>query len=64
MALLEKAAVDSHADERKRALIRELFEDIQAEAYFIWQNRGSPHGDDLSDWLTAEEKVLAEAHGS
>ena len=66
MPLLEKTAVDSQAeaDVRQRALIKELFEEIRAEAYFLWQKRGSPDGDDLSDWYTAQEKVLEEAHGA
>ena len=61
MPLLEEPAVDSQADARKRALIKELFEDIQAEAYFLWQNRGCPHGSAWIDWFTAQEKLVSEA---
>ncbi len=64
MQLLEKPAVDSQADARKRALIKELFEEIQAEAYFLWQKRGAPHGSAWIDWFTAQEKLLSEAQGT
>lgn len=61
---LPQEPVDSLIDVRRRALIDELFDEIQAEAYSLWQKRGSPHGGDLRDWFTAEEKLLSEAHGS
>ena len=61
MPLLEEPAVDSQAETRKRALVKELYDEIQAEAYFLWQNRGSPHGSDWIDWFAAQEKLVAEA---
>ena len=61
MPVLERKAVDSQAEARKRALTRELFDEIQTEAYFLWQRRGSPHGDDWRDWFAAQNKVLSEA---
>lgn len=61
MPFLEETAVDSQAETRKRALINELFDEIQAEAYCHWQQRGSPHGSDWIDWFTAQEKIVVEA---
>ncbi len=61
MQRLKEPAVDSQAETRKRALINELFDDIQAAAYCLWQDRGSPHGSDWIDWFTAQEKLIAEA---
>ena len=61
MPLLEEPAVDSQAETRKHALVNELFDEIQVEAYFRWQERGSPHGSAWIDWFTAQEKLVAEA---
>ncbi len=64
MPVLEREAVDTTQTEaRKRALTRELFDEIQAEAYFLWQKRGSPNGDDWRDWFTAQKKVISRANG-
>lgn len=35
-------------------------EDIQQEAYYHWQERGCPIGDELTDWVAAERKLAAE----
>ena len=64
MSLRSKQAVDNQADTRKRAFTRELFEEVQTEAYFLWQKRGSRHGDEVSDWLAAEENLVSRAGGS
>ncbi len=58
---LEATAVDVQSEARKRALIEEIFDEIQAEAYFHWQERGSPHGSAWIDWFTAQEELLAAA---
>lgn len=34
-------------------------ENIATRAYFIWQAGGSRHGNDLSDWLLAEQEIMA-----
>jgi hypothetical protein len=31
---------------------------IAETAYYLWQKRGCPHGDDLQDWCEAEKIVL------
>lgn len=36
-------------------------ETIQQEAYYHWQERGCPVGDELTDWVAAEQKLTA--HG-
>ena len=61
MPVLEATAVDVQAESRKHALIEEIFDEIRAEAYFHWQERGSPHGSAWIDWFTAQEKLLAAA---
>ena len=61
MPVLEATAVDVQAESRKRALIEEIFDEIQAEAYFHWQKRGSPHGSAWIDWFTAQEKLVEAA---
>jgi hypothetical protein len=33
-------------------------ERIRERAYFIWENRGRPHGEDLDHWLIAEMESL------
>lgn len=35
-------------------------EDTQVAAYFFWQERGEPVGDDLSDWVRAERLLEEE----
>lgn len=35
-------------------------EHIRKRAYFIWENRGRPHGQDLEHWLIAELESLRE----
>lgn len=34
-------------------------ENIATRAYFIWQAGGCKHGNDVSDWLLAEEQMIA-----
>ena len=42
---------------------RLLQERIAERAYALYQRRGQYHGNDLADWLEAEQSVLSE-HGS
>lgn len=37
-----------------------LNERISSAAYQLFLNRGAGHGDDLGDWLEAEQMVLAQ----
>lgn len=37
---------------------------IACRAYELWQARGCPSGDELSDWLQAEREVGAENPGA
>jgi len=42
----------------------ELYERVAQRAYQLYQERGEEPGDDLADWLTAEQLVKAELrHG-
>jgi hypothetical protein len=36
------------------------FEEKQVAAYHLWQKRGSPHGDDMTDWLAVERRAEEE----
>jgi hypothetical protein len=40
------------------ATAEELHAQIARRAYEVWQERGGGHGQDLDDWLTAEEEIL------
>jgi hypothetical protein len=31
---------------------------IETAAYFRWENRGRPHGDEWADWIEAEREVV------
>lgn len=35
---------------------------IRERAYFIWESRGRPHGQDLDHWLLAEMECQEQAH--
>ena len=35
-------------------------EAIRVEAYYQWINRGCPAGDELTDWVAAEQKLAAQ----
>ena len=62
MPVLEATIEDAvQVESRKRALISELFDEIQALAHALWQERGSPHGSDWVDWYAAEEHIVAAA---
>lgn len=39
-------------------------ENIAIRAYFIWQAGGSKHGNHLSNWLLAEQEVMAKCYGA
>jgi len=54
-----KKAGDSRAEARKQAFTKEQFDEIQTEAYYLWQKRGCPHGSAWIDWFMAQEKLLA-----
>ena len=49
-AKTEKAVPTAGADERAGSIAR--------LAYEKWQARGCPDGDDLHDWLEAEQQIL------
>lgn len=38
-------------------------EQVRKRAYFIWENLGRPHGQDLDHWLIAELEMLGRGHG-
>lgn len=38
----------------------ELYADIAKRAYELYERRGWGHGNDLSDWLEAEQEILRE----
>jgi hypothetical protein len=40
------------------ATAEELHAQSARRAYEVWQERGGGHGQDLDDWLTAEEEIL------
>jgi hypothetical protein len=36
----------------------DVMKKIADAAYYLWEKRGQPHGDDMHDWLEAEKIVL------
>jgi len=42
----------------------EINQKIQERAYEIYERRGGSHGDDLSDWLQAEEQIISELNSN
>jgi hypothetical protein len=39
-----------------------MWERIARKAYELWEQRGRQEGNDLRDWLDAEEAVMEEIH--
>jgi hypothetical protein len=39
-----------------------MWERISRKAYELWEQRGRQEGNDLRDWLDAEEAVMEEIH--
>jgi hypothetical protein len=39
-----------------------MWEQIARKAYELWEQRGRQEGNDLRDWLDAEEIVMEEIH--
>ena len=39
-----------------------MWERIARKAYELWEQRGRQEGNDLRDWLYAEEAVMEEVH--
>ncbi|HWB17631.1 MAG TPA: DUF2934 domain-containing protein [Vicinamibacterales bacterium] len=39
------------------------YDEIAAEAYSLFEGRGGQHGDDVGDWLAAEQMVKARREG-
>jgi Protein of unknown function (DUF2934) len=39
-----------------------MWERIRTKAHELWETRGCREGDDLRDWLDAEEIVMEEIH--
>jgi hypothetical protein len=35
-----------------------VMKQIAEAAYYLWDKRGRPHGNDMHDWLEAEKVVL------
>lgn len=56
----EKKKVHSNAHAHPRKKHRSP-EDTQVAAYYFWQERGEPVGDDLNDWVRAERLWESEA---
>jgi hypothetical protein len=52
-----KSIVDGNASAEAAAL--NMTELIARRAYELYESRGSTPGDELTDWLTAEQEVLA-----
>ncbi len=44
----------------KASLDPDLHYQIEMKAYEIWLSNGSKHGDDIANWLQAENEVLAQ----
>src|SRR5207249_1222104 len=59
--LLQSAAVRVGVVRAKVAEVRVSWEAIADRAYAKYVDRGYSQGDDLKDWLDAEQEVLAEA---
>ncbi|MBX9771447.1 MAG: DUF2934 domain-containing protein [Candidatus Obscuribacterales bacterium] len=58
---MAKIASKSSASKQKQAqptARQNIQREIQARAYSLWQQRGRPHGDELSDWFTAERELI------
>lgn len=55
----EPAFVQTTETLDRMAAVMEL---IASRAYDIFENRGRQHGDDLADWLRAEEELFHTAH--
>jgi len=51
-------------DERRKPieLPEGTWERIRAKAHELWEQRGRQDGNDLRDWLDAEEMVMEEIH--
>ena len=45
---------------RKKNPQRPSHEDLQKAAYYRWQTRGTPLGDDLADWHAVEKRMADE----
>jgi hypothetical protein len=41
---------------KQEAQSKATAEDIAMAAYYRWEQRGRPHGDDMQDWLEAEQQ--------
>ena len=46
--------------ERRLPKAEELRDDIAKRAYELYERRGWNHGQDLSDWLEAEQQILGQ----
>lgn len=68
MAIVTREKKSNHSGNRKRKTTRYTIpetwapthEQIARLAYQIWQERGQTHGQDLEDWLKAEEQLRHE----
>jgi hypothetical protein len=36
----------------------DVMKKIAETAYYLWEKRGRPHGNDMQDWLEAEKLIL------
>jgi hypothetical protein len=55
-----KADIDLHDIDMRKPDTQRLNEAISVMAYQLFINRGAEHGNDLRDWLEAEQLVLAQ----
>jgi hypothetical protein len=46
----QKQAVSLHTPDQMKK--------IAEKAYYLWEKRGRPHGNDMRDWLEAERIVM------
>lgn len=58
----ERVAPPASRRQRPIELQNGLWERISQKAYELWEQRGCQEGNDLRDWLDAEEIVMEEIH--
>jgi hypothetical protein len=55
---------ESHAAEQSQETTNGVQSELQALAYELWLDRGSPLGSPEIDWFEAEARIRAELHAS
>jgi Protein of unknown function (DUF2934) len=56
----KRALIPPSKQRAQRGEIPELHDRIALRAYEIFEKRGRAQGDDLQDWLRAEQEILGE----